>query len=406
MSATGDLVQQAQESTDRIQRREAFIALISSDDWERGMILDVLDQQGYTLRDGFHPDLHTARAVAPEIASSEDKLHRALELIHCRFCTLLLEVLAPQMGAELVDHVLDHLRTAQGERAHTLIQILGLADPRWVARRAARRIISKLLSSDNQIRAPLMLVLAEADSMSPFGELIRKHPPTSLEEWGAMGKTGQRDDELVDLALASFRHSPEALAYLLQLDPIPDRVGPLMMAAAKPDWLVEAMEVAVLQQLDSPRLLPLAELGVRLGGQSMAVAGAWLGSVGLSKKLLSCLADQIKREDGRDRVDNMLWVNRNAPSADRALEQGRAGIPPEPLDAAALVRQLLEEDGVHLARQILSEPLEAMIQPVLRPLCTVNAAAAQEVVTLSKSTDPAVAQRAKQALTWPDVFWE
>ncbi len=87
---------------------------------------------------------------------------------------------------------------------------------------------------------------------------------------------------------------------------------------------------------------------------------------------------------GIDRIDDLLWVRRKSASSDRALEHGRRGIAPDPMDAAALVRQYRGEDGRRLAHEILSEPYAHMVEPVLRPLCAVNARAAAEVMELAE----------------------
>ena len=139
----------------------------------------------------------------------------------------------------------------------------------------------------------------------------------------------------------------------------------------------------------------------------MAMAGAWLSTTRLTIPLMECLAGQIRRdEQAGDQVSNLLWVRRNAPSADRAQERGRRGETPDPMDAAALVRQLRGEEVLRLAREILSTPYPTMMDTILRPLCGVYLNAALEVTTLAESDDPILAARAKEAMEWQDVEWE
>ena len=230
------------------------------------------------------------------------------------------------------------------------------------------------------------------------------HTPHYLEEWGALGKSGIMDESLVNQALATFRNGPESLAYLLRLDPVPEAVGPRLMAAALPDWLLDALEVAIVEKLNHPALLPLAELGIRQGGRQLAAASGWLSATRLHQSVLRSLTKQLVREGGIDRIDDLLWVRRKSASSDRALEHGRRGIAPDPMDAAALVRQYRGEDGRRLAHEILSEPYAHMVEPVLRPLCAVNARAAAEVMELAEG-EGLTAELANEALEWPDVIW-
>ena len=398
------LLKQATDS-DGKQRREAFLQLVLSEDWELALTEKVIAAQGYPVRDEMFPDLITARAVAPIIASDEDKIHRVLELLGSRFTAELLGAMARHMGQDLVDHALAHLRTATGERADLLLQHLQIAHRGWVTHPSARRIIRKGLREHGATRFLILDNLAEAGNMDQFLSELRDYVPHYLEEWGALGKSGIADEGLVNHGLASFRNGPESLAYLLRLDPVPEAVGPRIMAAALPDWLLDALEVAIVEKLDHPCMLPLAELAIRQGGRQLAAATAWLGATRISQELLRCLTKQLVWENGHDRLDNLLWVRRKASSPDRAMEHGRRGVAPDPMDAAALVRQYRGEDAMMLAREILSEPYPVMMEPVLRPLCAVNTLAAEEVMDLALTGDPGPAELAQQAMEWPDVIW-
>jgi hypothetical protein len=309
------------------------------------------------------------------------------------------------MGADLVEHVLAHLRTAEGERAILLQQLLSRADPRWVLLPPAKRAIRQRLRTVDPCRGQLLAVLAEAGNLDDFVQELREHPPSLLEEWNALGKANVRDDALTHRALALLASSPEPLAYLLRLNPALESVGPRMMAAARPEWLVQALEVAIVGGLHHRLLVNLAELGVRLGGRPMAAALAWLGSARLAKELLGVLATQMVRDNGRTRVNDLLWVQRRAPSPNRALEDGRRGVVPDAYDAAALVRQLRGEKVLELTREILSKPRPLMMDTVLRPLCAVHPEAAAEVVALSRSLDQPLASQARLAREWADILW-
>ena len=387
-------------------RRDAFVQLVASPDWQLGLTEEVIAQQGYTIRGDAFPDMQTARRVAPIIAADEEKIHRVLELLGSRFTAELLQALARQMGPDLVDHALAHLRTAQGERADLLLQHLQIADTGWVTNPGARRVIRRGLRERGTTRFLVMDNLAAAGNMDQFVNEIRKHAPQYLEEWSAMGKSGVADQTLIRKALASFRNGPESLAYLLRLDPVPEIVGPRIMAAAAPDWLLDALEVAIVEKLTNPCLLPLAELGIRQGGRQLSAASAWLGATRISQELLRLLTRQLHRENGHTRLDNLLWVRRKAPSADRAVEHGQRGVVPDALDAAALVRQHRGEDARLLVREILGQPFPSMMENVLRPLCVINIWAANEVMEISQTGEAEECRLANQALQWDDVVWQ
>lgn len=139
----------------------------------------------------------------------------------------------------------------------------------------------------------------------------------------------------------------------------------------------------------------------------MSAAVAWLNAARLGPRVLTSLAEQMRgnTEDDRGRLDSRLKVNQRAPSASRALEQGRKGESPDPLDAAVLVRQLQGTKMMELVQEILEKPRPRMMEPVLHPLCAVNLEAATEVVNLCRSSNRDVARRARQARAWADVAW-
>ena len=407
METTDKLLEQATQGTTLKLRREAVVELLSTDDWADALQPEVMASQGYYHEDVFVPDLVTIREMAGLLAQGEERLQLLLEKLG-EPCTLdLLQALAVDRGDDLVDLALSHLRTAAGgDRSLLLMQVLSWADPAWVKSRAAKRVVHRHLASQGDARQLLLETLAEAGAVEDFLDSLIQYPPQNLDEWSALGESGIEDEGLVDLALASFRYAPDALTYLLRLDPLPRAVAPRVMAAARPLWLIDAMELAAVEKLEHPILLPLAELGIRLGGRPMAMAGAWLSATRLTIPLMECLAGQIQQDDDGDQLSNLIWVRRNAPSADRALEMGRRGEDPDPMDAAALVRQLRGEEVIRLVREILNTPYPTMMDPILRPLCGVYLNAALEVATLAEGEDLDVASRAREAMAWPDVEWE
>ena len=384
------------------------MSLLRSEEWRAALRPEVLVCQGYHHDDGFVPDMATLGVMTPLLAGSEERIQCLLEQLGEPCCLDLLHALARQMWADLVDLVLSHLRSAPagGERALLLLQVLGWADPEWVKARASRRVIHKHLMEPGEGRQLLLDTMAEVHAAEVFLDILMDFPPQNMDEWRALGLSGTLDQGLINLALASFRYAPEALSYLLRLDPLPEVVAPRIMAAARPLWLIDALELAAVEKLEHPLLLPLAELGIRLGGRPMAMAGAWLNATRLTIPLMECLAGQIRRDEHGDQMSNLIWVRRNAPSADRALEMGRRGEDPDPMDAAALVRQLRGEEVIRLVREILTTPYPTMMDPVLRPLCCVYLNAALEVATLAEGEDLAAAELAREAMAWPDVEWD
>jgi hypothetical protein len=308
------------------------------------------------------------------------------------------------MEQDFVEHGLDHLRTAEGDRATLLEDVLHDADPGWVKERGARRAIRNRLKTTDVSRTQLMVWLADAGNLEDFIEEIREYPPVHLDEWDALGRAGIAEPQFINRALALLGSGPESLAYLFRLDPLPPEVVPRTMAAAKPEWLLAALEVALMQGLESRELLPVVELAARLGGRHLSAAVAWINVAKLGPELLKALAGQL-RSSGRRRVSGLMWVQRRPPSANRALEHGRNDQQPDPMDAAALVRQLQGNRMLELVREIVEQPRAAMFDSVLHPLCAVNQEAAAEVLQLSKSVNPDVAARAKELLGWADVLW-
>lgn len=395
-------------STDtRRQQRDAFLEALDSQRWSEVLDARALQGQSYRTGAGVFPDLATARLAAPIIAASDERLQRLLEQVSAPCTDVYLHALAAHMGEALVGPVLAHLRTAKGERAAALVDALCRAHPGWVRRREARRVLTRLLEqvgSPHRHRA--MEMLGGVTPVDPYVEVLRDAPPATLEEWSALGRARVFDPALINLALASFAVGADALAYLLRMDPVPRRVVTRMMAAAQADWLIDALEVAILEKLDHEVLLPLAELGIRLGGRSMGMATAWLGAAKMAKDLLRVLTGLVSRERGKLVVSDALWLGQSPAVADRALAAGRAGEEPDPLDGAALVRQLRNEEVESLVREILDEPRPTMMEPVLRPLCCVNPAAAELVLALAEEQDPRRAPWIAQALAWPDVMWQ
>jgi hypothetical protein len=405
MDLVEDLMEQVLTGETRELRRQAFVDLVKSDAWRQVLAPHVISKQGYEVQDSFYPDRTTFEQVAPLIASSEEKIHRVLELIGARFTEELLQSVAAHMGQDFVEHALDHLRTAEGERALLLERVLYRADQGWVREPAARRVIRSRLRTDDIGKIQLMVWLSEAGNLTDFLDVIREYPPSYLEEWSSLGRASVYEEAFVNRALAYLGQGPEPLAYLLRLDPVPEAVQERMMAAAKPEWLINGLEVAILEGLNNRMLIPLVEMAVRLGGRHLAVAVAWLNSARLGPELLKVLVEQIQSEGGRNRLSSSLWVQRKPPSANHALEQGRKGNELDPRDAAALVRQLQGPRMLELVEEILEKPWPKMLESVLRPLCAINPEAAERVVTLCRSPNPELARRAREASTWPDVNW-
>jgi hypothetical protein len=399
------LLEQVLEGASPEQRHDAMVALVASDEWRLVLAPHVLSKQCYETNGVVHPDQEAFALLAPIIAEDEEKIHRVLELVGVKLVDELLLAVARHMRRDLVEHILDHLRTAEKERATALERALYEADPFWVREAAARRAIRNRLRTQGKVRIPVLTWLADAGNLGDFEQEVHEHPPQYLEEWSAVGRAQIEGEDLLHRALSKLGGGPEPLAYLLRLKPIPDGVFERLMAAAKPDWLLSGLEVAIMEGLDSLVLIPLAELAVRLGGRHMAAAVAWLNTARLGPRLLTLLASQMEPDGEKQRLSSMLWVNRRTPSANRALEHGRNGKVPDPLDAAALVRQLHGGRLVELVREILEKPRPEMMESVLRPLCGVHPEAAEEVTTVCESLNPDLARRAQRARAWPDVAW-
>lgn len=398
-----DLVEQARVAPELSDRREAFISLVTSADWQAALDGDVLSQQGDRHGDGFLADWSSFRQVAPSIAASEDQVQRCLELIEERFAVDLLLALALEMGEKLADLAMAHLRTAKGYRRTLLQKVIYASDANWVRRSDAKRIIQRQLRRPDLSRGELMNWLAEAGNLGDFVEDFRECLPESFGEWGALGKANLYDEELIDQALALLPQVPGTLAYLLRLDPLPAAAAPRMFASARGEWVVGALETAILEGLHHETIIPLAEIAVRLGGVAMATAYAWISNAQLSTVLLNLLKGGLRR-DG-DRVAEALWVQRETYSGDRALAEGRQGRIPKAMDAAALIREIQGDRAVELAEEILTEPREQLMEPILRPLCATNQQAARAVMALTSNENPEVAKRAQDARQWKDVAW-
>ena len=360
---------------------------------------------GYEVQGAVVPDEATFYLAAPVIAASEEKIQRALELLESKFAPDLLIAIAHQMGPRLAEHLLAHLRTAEGERSLVLQRILYQADPGWVKQPAAKMVLKKELRKIDLHRTELIKWLAEAGNLGDFLPEIQEHPPLCVEEWNSLGLTGIADQRLIDRALGTLGKHPDALAYLLRLEEVPDAVHPRMMSAARTNWLVNALEVAIYMGVFHEHLLSLAELAIRLGGRPMSAAISWLNTANLGKEILSYLAQQMVDNGKAFRANSQLWISYRPPSPDRALEQGRRGEIPDPMDASTLIRQLRGERVTELVLEILTKPCPSMMDTVLRPLCGVNEDAAREVQKLSVEGEPAVAQRAQEVLTWADIIW-
>lgn len=398
------LVDQAIEAHPPAERRDAFLSLLRSEHWRSVLASHVVAHQAYAIRGTLYPDTWTFREAARTIAADDEKIQRSLELIGSRFSDVLLYSLAREMKSALVEPALSHLRTAQGLRRTLLLRILHDADSRWVREPVAAQVIRRQLREANEDRSELISALANAGNLEGFLDELHGQPPIGLDEWGALGRSRINDPTLVSTGMASLPHTPNPLAYLMRLDPVPPSVVQRALASARGDWLAASLEVAVLDGIRSTALVPLAELGVRLGGRSLAVAAAWVTSSKLAVDLLRLLAAKVAEGGGRTLAESLRMQYR-VPSADRAIEQGRRGEIPDHADAAALVRQLKGRKIKLMVREILREPRPNMVDSVLRPLCAVSSEAAREVVALSTANDKDVAQRARQALEWDDVAW-
>ena len=334
---------------------------------------------------------------------SEEKVQRCLELAGERYGGDLLLAVALSMGKALVDVTLPHLRTATGSRVQLLQKVLYASDPNWVLRPEAKRIIQKQLKRADLARMDMMKWLADSGSLGEFLSELHECPPETFQEWGALGRANVWDEDLFDHALALLPQAPATLSYLLRLDPVREAVAPRMLACARGEWVVAALETAILDGLKGSELVSIAEIAVRLGGVAMATAYAWIANAHLSPAMLNMLVVAMRRDGNK--VAEALWVRRTTHSGDRALADGRQGRVPDAMDAAALVREIHGEKALELVREIVTQPRDALMEPVLRPLCATNPQAAREVLLLSASPESDVAKRAKIACDWPDVLW-
>jgi hypothetical protein len=404
-STPDTLLDLALGAEDEERRRDAFVELLRSEHWRLVLAPHVISCQGFRIRGALEPDEKTFERAAEVIAESEDRLQRSLELAGARFSAALLSALARRMKTDLVEPALEHLRTAEGIRNTLLQRTLHEADPAWVKHSLAGPAIRRQLRKQDQGRIELMHWLADAGVLGKYLAQLREYPPVAIEEWSALGRAAVPDAFLFDLAMATLPHAPAPILYLLRFDPLPAIVMQRIMASARGEWVAAAIEICLLDGLDHKILIPLAELGIRLGGRSLSAATAWIGASKLAKQLLVQLGDAMEEARGRGGIDEVLWIRRNAPSGDRALEQGRRGQMPDWMDSAALVRQLRGPKVRDLVHEILSEPRDIMIDTVLRPLCAVNEEAAREVMALAESHDATLSDRARELRNWPDVAW-
>lgn len=386
------------------ERREAFITLLRSDEWRLVLAPHVISSQGYRVRDTLHPDWATFHQAAEAVAVDPEKVQRSLELAGSRFSASLLAALAKNMGRGLVAPALEELSDAEGLRATILLHVLQQADADWLQHPLAPDVVRAQLRAQDTARSELMHWLARAGVLENYVDTLHEYPPSTMEDWGALGRAGLRDPSLYDLAMSTLPHVPSPILYLMRLDPLPREALQRIMASARPDWIASALELAILDTLHTPDLLPLAEMGVRVGGRAMAAATAWIGASKLARQLLVYIGQAMKKRSPT-KLQEDLWVRRKAASPDRALERGRRGERPDLMDAAALVRQLRGDKVHELVREILSEPRPEMLETVLRPLCAVNEQAAREVMSLCESSDRDVAKRASAARLWSDIAW-
>lgn len=399
------LIDQATASPDPARRRESFLALLDSERWAAALVATVLGSQTVVVRGAAQPDWVVLRQAAATIALDEEKVQSCLELAGQVPADALLMALARQMGSGLVESALSHLRTAEGPRRQALNRVLQEADPGWVDHPSAAQAIRRQLTHHDASRGELMTALARAGTLGTFTTALHRAPPTTPEEWNALGRAQLADGELINLALATLARTPAALLYLARLPEPPTALVPRMLAAASPEWTMGALDLAMQHGLDSAALLPLASLSVQRGGAGFAYGLAWTSASKLGRSLLGLLGERLRGGGPAGLVDQMLRSRSHLTSANRALAQGRRGEPPDPLDAAALVRQLTGEKARAMAREIVEQPRPNLLEPVLHHLCAVRDEAAREIVALCADARPEVAARAQQAYAWPDVRW-
>lgn len=399
------LLDLALSAEDTSERRRAFLSLLDSESWRVVLAPHVLSSQGNRIGTIMYADQTTFFAAAKIIAHDPEKFNRVLELAGARFSDTLLENLARQMSTEFIEPTLDFLNAGKSHQVLLLMAAMQMADPKWIEHEKARPLISDQLQSDDHERNLLMQWLADEKKLGDYLAELHLYPPRSLEQWSALGVAQLKDDKLFELAMATLPYDPSPMLYLLRLEPTPTVVVQRLVAAAKNDWLSSALEIAIIDGLDHPILPVLAEIGVRLGGRSLSTATAWVGASKLAKELLVRLATILTDAANANKAAEYLWIRRSAPSADRALEYGRRGEKPDPMDVATLVRQMRGAKVRELVREILSDDREAMIDTILHPLVAVNEVAAREVMVLCESTDQNVAKRAQHARSWTDLFW-
>ncbi|MCB9554876.1 MAG: hypothetical protein H6707_02150 [Deltaproteobacteria bacterium] len=395
---SGELLDTMLSAENRDQRRAAFLELLASNEWRQCLAPHVLSSQGYQLGQTFHPDLQTFSEAAALIAKDEQKIEHTIQLAGARFSGELLVALAEKMGSELVEHLLAHLPGSDDSRGLLLLYVLNEADNGWVKRADAKPLVAALLRSADVRRLTIMTWLGNQGCLSDYVQLLHQLPPTRAEEWAVLGRSGLQDEQLIDLALAKMPRDPAPLLYLLRLNPVPDRTLLRLLASARGGWTAAALELVAIDGVNSAAVIPLAEMGVRMGGRALAAATAWINVAKLSRELLRLFSDTPG--------SCHQWVRKRAPSADRALLNGRQGIAPDIHDAAALVRQLNGEAAADLACEILQTPLTVMIDTVLNPLVAVDPYAARAVLDLCDTdNDSELVGRAQAVRLWNDVQW-
>ncbi len=213
MVAIDDLLSQA-VSSEPSARKEAFLKLLASDDWNKALSESILEKQIVEVDQKLQPDFPTFQEAAQIIAQDEEKIHRALQILNSFSTENLLMALAQHMGKDLVEHALDHLRTADGERALLLERVLYESDPLWVCESSAKRLIRNRLKNQEQGRSQLIEWLSDAEILADYIQELREFPPRFVNEWRALAQTGIREEIFINRATALLGPTPDPLVYL------------------------------------------------------------------------------------------------------------------------------------------------------------------------------------------------
>lgn len=159
--------------------------------------------------------------------------------------------------------------------------------PAWVEHPAASQTIRRLLATSDGSRGELMTALARACTLAAFTTALHRSPPTTPEDWNALGRAKLVDPELIHLALSLLARTPGAVLYLARLPEPPAAFLPRMLAAASPEWTMGVLDdLAMQHHADSAALLPLASLSVRRGGAGFSYGLAWTSASKLGRSLL------------------------------------------------------------------------------------------------------------------------